>query len=69
MTHPPRSTPAVVEHLVQEFEGILSAHVVTRVVLRLSRNGAVSLPVLTEMARQELTAKATALREYGYSLD
>lgn len=52
---PPRSVSEVVEHLGQEFEGWLSVRAVTDVVMRLSRNGAVSLPVLAEMARSELS--------------
>ncbi len=50
----PRSIPEVVELLVREFEGWLPVRAVTEVVMRLSRNGAVSLPVLADMARSEL---------------
>lgn len=55
MTEPARSIPEVVETLVQEFDGAFSARSVTNVVKRLSVNGAMSLPALTETARNELT--------------
>lgn len=49
-----RSIADVVTQLAREFDGVVPARAVTEVVKELSRNGAVSLPVLAAMARHEL---------------
>ncbi|HEY2831471.1 MAG TPA: hypothetical protein VGJ14_03530 [Sporichthyaceae bacterium] len=58
MNLPPRSVPDVAEQLMREFESVCSVSLVTEIVMRLSRNGAVSLPALAELARRELAALA-----------
>lgn len=54
MNRLPRSVPDVAELLMSEFESHFLLPVVTEVVMRHSKNGAVSLQVLTELARAEL---------------
>jgi hypothetical protein len=49
----------VAEQLMHEFEAVCPVSLVTEIVMRLSRNGAVSLPDLAELARRELTALST----------
>ena len=61
MNHLPRSVPDVAEHLMCEFDAVCSPALVTEIVMRLVRNGAVSLAVLTDLARGELTALAGPL--------
>lgn len=56
MTRQPRSIRDVMDQLKHEFESEIPVRAVTDVVTRLSANGAVSLPVLATMARNELTA-------------
>jgi hypothetical protein len=58
MSGPPRSVPDVAEQLMREFESACPVSFVTEIVMRLSRNGAVSLPVLAKLAHAELTALA-----------
>jgi hypothetical protein len=58
MSTPPRSVPDVAEQLMREFESACPVSLVTEIVMRLSRNGAVSLPMLAELARAELMALA-----------
>jgi hypothetical protein len=53
-----RSVPDVAEELMLEFEQVLAPSTVTEIVLRLSKNGAVSLDALAEMARHELAVLA-----------
>ena len=54
MTRPPRSLPDIAEHLMAEFDGRISPSAVTDVVMRLSRNGGMTLDELLELARTEL---------------
>lgn len=58
LPHPVRSIRDVVDHLIHEFDGRVPTRGITEVVIRLSANGAVSLPVLAHLARQELEALA-----------
>lgn len=61
MSEPSRSIPDVAEQLMHEFQSVFAVSTVTEVVIRLSRNGAVSLAALAEMARQELGTLAAAV--------
>lgn len=49
-----RSIADVAEGLMREFEAVLGVSAVTEVVMRLSRNGDVSLDALAAQARREL---------------
>jgi hypothetical protein len=60
----PRSVPDVAEQLMCEFEAVCSPALVTEIVMRLSRNGAVSLAMLAERARGELAALAGPARPH-----
>ncbi len=59
MTEPTRSIPDVAEELMHEFQSVCAVSAVTQVVIRLSRDGAVSLSELAELARSELSMLAT----------
>lgn len=59
MMRQPTSVPELATFLSETFTAIPEQRVL-EVVFRLSRNGAVSLPVLAEMARRELAAIAAA---------
>ncbi|GAA0634650.1 hypothetical protein GCM10009547_43410 [Sporichthya brevicatena] len=56
MTRSPTSVLEVRDELQREYADRLPAETVNEVVLRLSANGAVSLPVLAAMARRDLDA-------------
>lgn len=59
-TRPPQTVQDVVHQLGVEFDGRVPFQNASEVILRLSANGAVSLPVLTFMARQQLERLAEA---------
>lgn len=63
MNRPPASVLEVRDKLQNEFQRHFSARTITEVVIRLSANGAVSLPVLESMAKRELQALTTADRD------
>ncbi len=56
MSNHARSVADVAEELMREFDGVFPVSTVTAVVMRLSCNGAVSLPVLANLARRDLNA-------------
>jgi hypothetical protein len=55
---PVRSIADLAESLMWEFEPVLPIAVVTEVIMRLSRNGTVSLDILGNLARRDLAAMA-----------
>lgn len=59
MTRPPQTVQDVVHQLSAEFDGRVPLQNATELIVRLSANGAVSLPVLAFMARQHLERLAT----------
>jgi hypothetical protein len=59
-TRPPQTVQDVVCKLAVEFDGRVPPQNASEVIVRLSANGAVSLPVLTYMARQHLERLAGA---------
>lgn len=60
MAEPTRSISDIAEQLMHEFHDVFAVSTVTQVVIRLTRDGAVSLSDLAAMARDELSALATA---------
>lgn len=60
MAEPTRSISDIAEQLMHEFHGVFAVSTVTQVVIRLSRDGAVTLSDLAAMARNELSTLATA---------
>jgi hypothetical protein len=62
----PRSVPDVAEQLMSEFETVCSPALVTEIVMRLARNGAVSLTMLAELARGELAALAGPAQPHSH---
>ncbi len=61
MSEPTRSVSDIAEELMHEFESVIPVAAVTEVVIRLSRNGGVSLSALADMARQELSGLVTSV--------
>lgn len=59
-TRPPQTVQDLVQQLGVEFDGRVPLQNAGEVILRLSANGAVSLPVLTFMAGQHLERLAGA---------
>lgn len=60
MTRPPQTVDDVVDQLSAEFDGRVPLQNAAEVIVRLSANGAVSLPVLAYLARQHLERLAGA---------
>ncbi|MGQ0842505.1 MAG: hypothetical protein ACT4QF_00070 [Sporichthyaceae bacterium] len=56
MDNPLSSIPDVAEQLMREFEERIPVGTITETVLRVSRDGAITLATLAEMARDELAS-------------
>ncbi len=61
MSEPTRSISDIAEELMHEFEAVIAVSAVTEVVIRLSRNGGVSLSALADMAREELSGLVSSV--------